>query len=216
MTNTYSLLVRDGVFDRVRRFPFFKDFSFSKTKSLPIQVDQLPYCGIYFVNELMLPEGDPGVGEIRFRTTVRIGISVIVINNYPDVGEARADQALYEIENGLFSDPTFYNNNNYKIESFIRGERTHIFGSVGHDNETPVVELQFDLSCYLGVIPFEPYIPDVFETLHIDARPLLNPHAPLIEVQWDIPINGGTSVSKDASKAKARRPAAASRRRPAA
>jgi len=161
MSNTYALLVRDGVYDRVRHFPFFKDFKFGKTKALPIQVDQLPYCGIYFMNELMLPEGDANVGEIRFHTSVRIGVSVIVINNYSDIGEAKADQALYEIENGLFSDPTFYNNNVYQIQAFTRGERTHVFGSVGHDNETPVVELQFDLTCDLGVIPFPQYIPDV-------------------------------------------------------
>jgi hypothetical protein len=215
--NTYGIQLRDNIFERVRRFPFFKDFHFSKTKSLPIQTDQLPYCGIYFINELMLPDGDANVGEIRFRTSVRIGFSIIVVNNYADVGEARADQGLYAIESGLFQDPSFYIN---KIQAFTRGERAHVFGSVGHDNETPVVELQFDLTCDLGVVPWPPIIHDVFETLHIDARPMLNEHAPLVEIQWDIPVptNGGNDVSQNTRKSKksGSNSAAASDRRAAA
>jgi hypothetical protein len=216
MTNTYAQLAFQGAFDRVRRMDFFRDFKFSQTKALPIQVDDLPHCGIYFINELQLPEGEAQTGEIRFHTSMRIGFSIMVINNYSEVGQKKADQGLWEIQNGLFSDPTFYNNDIYKIQSFTRGERMHVFGTIGQ-NETPVVELQWDLSIDLGVIPFEPFIPDVLETVHVDARPLLNPNAPLVEMQWDIVTandNGATHVRTNVRQAKQprKRPASPGRR----
>jgi hypothetical protein len=211
---SYSLLVRDGVYDRVRYLEFFRDFTFSKTKALPVQTSDVPYCGIYFLNELQLPDGEAQTGEIRFRVMTRIGISIMVMNNFPEAGEAKADQALWEIETRLYSDPTFYFNDAYKIQAFTRGERTHTFGTIGQSDE-PIVECQFDLTCDLGVIPWPPYLPDVLETVHVDARPLLNPNAPLIHMQWDIPVNdnGVRHVGKNARQAKPRKPPAAPGRR---
>jgi len=205
-TQTPAFLLCDDILYRVQHMAFFKDFNFARTKALPVQVDQIPYCGIYFINELMLPDGDANVGMIRFRTSVRVGFSVIVQNNYSEAAEKKLDQAMFEIMNGLYTDPTFYIK---KVQAFTRGERTHVYGTVGHDNETPVAELQFDLTCDLGVIDWPPVIKDVLETVHVDARPLLNPNAPLVHMEWDIPTNGGANVSANARQAKSRpRPAA--------
>lgn len=187
MTTSAALMVRDAIFDRVKTFAFFKNFTFSKTRAFQVQPDKLPFCGIYFVNELMIPDGDANVGEVRFRTSVRVGFSIIIQNNNADAAEATLDQALTALLGGLFSDTTLTAfSAEPKIQGFSHGERSHVFGAVGMDNETPVAELQFDLTVDLGVTDYAPYVPDDLETIHVTGRPSLDPDTPLVEREWDV------------------------------
>lgn len=186
MTQTPALIVRDAIYDRVKAMPFFAGFTFAKNKMLRVQPAELPYCGVYLINELLLPEGDPNAGDIRLRDSARYGFSVVVVDNEGEEGETTLDQAFAEITTGLLCDTTLTGFNNKLLQGITRGERMHVYGSVALDNETPVLELQFDMTADLGTAIFKPTIVDDFNTFHVDARPIQNPDAPVVEMQWNM------------------------------
>lgn len=167
MTASYPLLVRDGIMSRVKLIPYFATFSFSTNRALQIQPQMLPFCGVYFVQESSVPDGDANAGEPRFRTTVRIGFSVIVVNNDPDLAETALDTAMQALAGGLFSDPTLYNNAAFKIQGFASGTRTHAFGAASLENETPIAELKWELVCDLGTIVYPPLVVDDLDVIHV-------------------------------------------------
>lgn len=165
---SYPMLVRDGMFDRLKLMSFFAPFNFSTKKDVTIQPQSIPFCGVYFLQEFMAPDGDANAGEVRFRTSVRYGFSVIIQNNDPDQAEYTLDKAMQAIS-GLFSDPTLYNNKQFQIQAFSGGLRQHVYGHVGQDNQTPIAELRFELTCDLGVIEYPPFVEDVLEVIHLET-----------------------------------------------
>jgi hypothetical protein len=96
------------------------------------------------------------------------------------------------------------------MQGITRVERLPVFGSVALDNETPVLELQIDITVDLGVAIFKPVITDMLERVHVTARPIQNPDAPPVEMQWEIETTRRGNNGKDKSNAKSRRRAAAS------
>lgn len=189
---SYPLLVRDGILTRIQALSFFSAFNFSTNKSLQIQPATIPFCGIYLLQEMMAVDGDANAGEPRFRTLARIGISIIIQNNDATAAEHKLDMALQNVTSGLFSDPTFYNNDRFKIQGFTGGSRMHAFGSIGLDNETPIAELRFELTCDLGVIYYPPIIPDDLETIHVKtAYPSISKKdtSQQIEAEYDVEQN---------------------------
>ena len=190
--HSYPMLVRDGAMARIQAMPFFANFIFSSNKALQIQPQSIPFCGVYLLQELMTADGDSNAGEPRFRTLVRIGVSVIVQNNDPAAAEKKLDIAMQNINVGLFSDSTFYNNEFFKIQGFTGGSRQHVFGSVGLDNETPIAELRFELTCDLGIIYYPPYVPDDLEIIHVKtAYPSLEKKdtSQQVEIEYDVDQN---------------------------
>ena len=133
-----------------------------------VQPENVPFLGVYMVDETTTPDGDANVGEVRFHSVATIGISVIVQNNDASAASAKLDQAWGEIER-LFDDPTVYNwknvgkPNEVAIQSFDRGQRTHVYGDIGQENAIPIAELRYNLQCNLGVIDYEPTIVDDLE-----------------------------------------------------
>ena len=87
-TQSYSLVIRDGLFDAVSSDPFFANYTCRKTKMLRVQHELLPYLGVYIIDETMLPDGDANAGHIRFSHTLRIGFSAMVANNDQVLAEA--------------------------------------------------------------------------------------------------------------------------------
>ncbi len=168
-TRSYPILVRDGIMDRVRVLPYFAGFHFSTNKALQIQPQSLPFCGVYFIQEIGAVDGEAQVGEPRFRTSARYGFSVIILNNDPDAGDYKLDEAMQALAHGLFDDPTLYNNSVFKIQGYTSTSRQHIFGNTGQNNELPIAELRFELICDLGVITYPPQITDDFEILHVET-----------------------------------------------
>lgn len=167
---SYPMRLLDGTLTRLQAMPFFTTFNFSTNKGLIIQPSSIPFCGVYLLQEMMVPDGDANAGEPRFRTSARIGISVIIQNNDTVAAEDKLDSALQAISIGLFSDSTFYNNSSFKIQGFTNGSRQHVFGRVGTlDNETPVAELRFELIVDLGIIFYPPLVPDMLEVIHIET-----------------------------------------------
>jgi len=167
---SYPMLLLDGTLSRIKALPFFSTFNFSTYKGLIIQPASIPFCGVYLLQEMMLADGDSNTGEPRFKTLARIGISVIIQNNDVVAAEYMLDKAMQAISVGLFTDHTYYNNSLYKIQGFTSATRQHVFGRVGTlDNETPVAELRFELTCDLGIIYYEPLVPDVLEVIHLET-----------------------------------------------
>lgn len=199
MPASIAFQVRDGILDRIKLLPFFTGaptpFKFTSNKGLPIQPQHLPLCGVYFINENSTPDGDANAGEPRFRTSARYGFSVLVINNDPEAAEYTLDLAYQAIVGGLFSDSTLYNNSNFQIQSYDLGTRTHVFGNAQLEQETPFVELRWELVCNLGTIDYPPLVTDDLDLIRITtAFPLGGTEEeqaaiPQVRVDIDLPQN---------------------------
>jgi hypothetical protein len=163
---SYSMLVRDAILTRVKAMQFFSTFNFAGTPALQIQPVSLPYCGVYFIQETMGADGDNNAGVVRFKTMAKYGFSVIVQNNGSEAAQYQLDKAFDNIT-ALFSDHTLYDGFESKIQAFASGMRQHVFGAMGKDNETPVAEMRFELTCDLGVIEYPPYVPDDLDVIHV-------------------------------------------------
>jgi hypothetical protein len=169
---SYPYLVCQGALERLQKMPWFADFTFSDNKSVQIQPQDIPFCGVYFINEANTPDGDANVGEPRFRCMTTIGFSVIVQYDAASTVGKTLDIAYQAIIRGLLSDPTFYNNKEFKIQAFTRGMRQHVYGAIGKENEMPIAEMRFELTCDLGTITYEPFVPDILETVRITTKRL--------------------------------------------
>jgi len=158
-TQSYSLVIRDVFFDALGRDPFFECYKKRKTKMLTVQPDLLPFLGVYIMDETMLPDGDLNAGFYDFIHTLRIGFSVIIANNDQVVAESQIDAAFWRIMHVLWTDQYIINvidtynphlgsgnPDNVRIEGISRGVRRHVFGTAQFNNETPLAELQYDVS----------------------------------------------------------------------
>ena len=194
--SSYPILVRDGLMSRVKLLPFFvaATFKFTTNKAVPIQAESIPFCGVYLLQEFSAPDGDINAGEIRFRTSVKYGFSVIVQNNDPVEAENKLDLAYQALTIGLFSDPTLYNNSQFKIQGFIGGTRQHVFGHLSMNQESPIAELRWELMCDLGVIDYPPDVPDVLEVIHLETvypEQAKKDTTKQVKVEYDMDQNNG-------------------------
>jgi lipoprotein NlpI len=191
-TQSYSLVIRDAFYDTLaNREPFFANHFKRKTKMVPIMPEQVPFLGVYIIDETMTPDGDGNAGEVAFIHTLRIGFSVIVANNDQDAAEREIDTSFWRIMNRLWTDAHVMNvmntynpddgsmnGDNTRIESISRGVRRHQFGTNQLNNQTPLAELQYDVSCVYRTY----WPPVVYDDLNeIDVTTQLNANA--IEVQ---------------------------------
>ena len=179
-TRSYSLVLRDRFFDATLELPFFATgFQTRKNRQFPIQKEQLPVLGVYLIDENMVPDGDGHAGHIAFIHMVRIGFSVVIANNEPVAAETTLDRAFWALMNGLWRDPYLtsfidtYNPavgrgtpDNVRFESIERGLRRHQYGAVGQNNETPVAELQYDVTIKYRS-EFAPHIEDDLEEIDV-------------------------------------------------
>lgn len=172
MTQSYHLLIRDGLFDAVSADPFFADYTCRKSKMLRVQTELLPYLGVYLMLEDMGSDGDANTGDIRFSHTAHIGFSVMVANNDPVAAEAMADAGYCEIMQCLWTDQHLMNvlhsslPDSTIIESLPRGARRPVFGNPGLNNETPVVEMQYDVSVFFRT-SWDPVITDTLDEIDV-------------------------------------------------
>lgn len=168
--NSSAFLICQGIMARIQLMPMFAGFKFANTPALPVQPEDIPLCGVYLLKEDMGPDGDANHGEPRFIHTVAVGFSVWIQNNVPGAAEDKLDRAFMAIFKGLMSDSTLYNNDEWEIESFQRGSRTHHYGSVGSTNETPIAEVRFDLTFNFRTY-WPPVVVDAFKTMHVRIEP---------------------------------------------
>ena len=164
------MIVRDALLARASAMPAFKGFKFGTNKAEQIQPEQIPFLGIYFINEDLLADGDTNAGEPRFRSLAVYGFSIIVQNNDAAAAENTLDDAWVLLTSGLFTDPSLYLNRAAQIQGYQRGTRSHQFGSAGADNSIPIAECRFTLTIDLGVNDFPPIVPDVLSKVRLDTR----------------------------------------------
>jgi hypothetical protein len=159
LTHSYTHILRNVFFDALDGDPFFVNYTRRKNKMLTIQHELLPYLGVYLIDEPMIPDGDSNAGNIRFIHTPRIGFSVMIANNDQDECETQLDSIFRHIELRLWGDP--YINNvidtwnphtgsghlgNVRFEGIERGMRRYVWGNTALNNQTPVGELQYDIT----------------------------------------------------------------------
>ena len=178
-TQSFSLVIRDVFYDALSSDAFFASYTCRKNRMLSVQPQLLPYLGVYIIDETMLPDGDANAGCIRFSHTLRIGFSVMIANNDQVVAEQGVDAAWWRIMNRLWPDQYIMNllgtmnphtgtenPDNTRIEGITRGVRRHVFGAAGLNNETPLAELQYDVSIFYRT-DWPPIITDDLEEIDI-------------------------------------------------
>jgi hypothetical protein len=156
---SYTHLIRNVFFDALSSDSFFANYTVRKNRMLRVQHELMPYLGVYIIDEPMAPDGDANAGNIRFIHTPRIGFSIMLVNNDQDACEAALDAAYWRLFNRLWNDPyinnvfdtfnwiTGYQNpGNVRFESIERGMRRYVWGNTTINNQTPVGELQYDIT----------------------------------------------------------------------
>jgi hypothetical protein len=173
-TQSYSLVIRDVFFDAVARDPFFTNYTKRKTRMLVVPPPMLPHLAVYFLDENLAGDGDANATAIRFSHTLRIGFSVRVALNDDEAAERTIDAAYWKIMHILWEDPYlsnvidtynphlgFGNPDNTMFESVVGGKRRHQFGTNQANNETPLAELQYDVSVFYRTVwspgPFDDF-----------------------------------------------------------
>jgi hypothetical protein len=185
--HSYPILLRDAIMARVKAMPFFTGFTFTTNKALQIQPQSLPYCGVYFIQETSTPDGDANAGEVRFRTAVIIGFSVIILNNDAEAAELKLDTAMQTLAGNLLNDETLYNGDQVKVQGFVSGKRSHEFGNGTFDNKTPIAELRWELICDIGTITYPPVVLDDLEVIHVTTEyPYPPTGAPPVYSEYDM------------------------------
>ena len=184
-TQSYSLVIRDAFFDAVSADPFFAGYTCRKSRMLRVMPELLPYLGVYIMDETMPPDGDANAGDVRFSHTLRVGFSAMIANNDQVLAETRIDAAFWRIMHVLWPDPGIMNvllsslPDSVFIESISRGSRRHVFGSAGLNNETPIAELQYDVSVFYRS-DWPPVITDDLDM--IDVVTALKPGDPQADI----------------------------------
>src|SRR5215467_10944382 len=183
-TQSYSLVIRDVFFDAVADVPYFANFTKRRSKQLQVQPENIPYLGVYIVDEQMTPDGDANAGEITFIHSLRIGFSVIEQNNDPAVTEQKLDEAFWAIMGRLWPDQYIMNMldtrvypsgiyaspDNTRVEGVTRGVRRHMWGNSSLTNEMPIAELQYDVSVQYRT-NWPPVITDTLDTVYTEFVP---------------------------------------------
>jgi len=205
--NSCSFIIRDGILERLKQVPTFQSVArWGTTKMTRVQPKDIPFFGCYLIEEMMAPDGDPNHAQPRFVHTVRLGFSVFIQSNDDAIAERNLDSAHWTImrlleqmkwhrfpASGTFLDnPYTQEHNDVRIESIIRGARKHSFGNRAIDNETPVAELQMDLTI-VHRTEFPPIVKDDLRKIHVTvAYPW--PYDPNLEepftVEYDLLAQG--------------------------
>jgi hypothetical protein len=173
LVQSHSWYIREGILERLKTIPIFstvKTFARNRGKG-PIQNELLPFLACYFVDEPFGPDGDINAGEPGFQHRLKLGFSVILQSNNNDGLEQNLDMAHWAIMNYLtrqdwwrFPMPPPYPPT--MIEGVERGYRKHVFGNAGLNNETPIGELQMELT-FVHRTYFNPLVTDNFLNMHV-------------------------------------------------
>jgi hypothetical protein len=175
-TQSYSDVIRDALFAKTVALPFFQGFYARRSKQLPSQAQHIPYLGVFIIDEVMVPDGDPNCTMFMIHT-LRVGWQVVIRNNDPVQAELNIDAAFWSIMNGIWRDPKLMNflnsdmPDNTRIEAVVRGTRKHTFGAPAFNQEQPVAELQYDASVRYRAEYFAQVTDDLLD-IHVETVPM--------------------------------------------
>ncbi|HKD37114.1 MAG TPA: IPT/TIG domain-containing protein, partial [Pirellulales bacterium] len=129
----------------------------------------------------------PNATTIKFSHSLRIGFSAIIANSDPNTAEQKINEIWWHIMNRLWKDAvimnvldasnplrgtTPLNPDNIQIESLTRGTMRERFGASGLNNETPIAELQYDVTVFFRTY----WEPGPFDNLNtIDVKTGIEP-----------------------------------------
>jgi hypothetical protein len=167
--NSYAMIIRNELLERIKTFPIFAGVPrFGAAPMLAVQSEDIPYLGVYLVEEQLTPDGDANAGEPRFQSRTKFGFQYVVQNNDPDVAEDKLDLAYWAILTNFFEVQRwdYFANDTVWVESVERGSRSHHYGNAGKDNRTPYAELRADLVFKLRET-FPPPVTDDLKSIHI-------------------------------------------------
>jgi len=198
LTNSYTLLIRDGALARLKKLPFFTGFkTFRRSPMHVMQGDEMPLAAVFLLPEMMEPDGDANAGEPRFIHSAQFGFSIVIINNDDDTQENELDAAFWSIMNGLLTDASFLINCSpyptsqpIKIEGITRISRQHVYGTIGK-SETPIAELRMQMTITYRT-NWPPVVKDDLKVIHVKtAFPIEGDTASTLQVEteYDIPQN---------------------------
>lgn len=179
MTSAATRL-RDAVYDRVSTTQSFAKAS--KVGFPQLQSEQLPYCGVFISREVMTPDGDGNIGDLRFNSEVTIAL--LMVRGFAETADLDTliEGDVERIESALFCDPTFTQfGPDALFESVSRIDRRRAFQFQG---ETYTVELRIEITFAVRV-GFEPRIVDDYRGLDMTTRPSGFDNAPAIHTRID-------------------------------
>lgn len=174
---SYSFIIRNGILERLKTAPTFssvKKFAKNRGKG-PVQGQDLPFVACYFIEEFWGADGDINAGAPHFTHRVKLGFSVLIQDNNNEVAEQNLDVAHWAIMNYLtrqdwwhFKMPDPWPD--VEIEGIERGSRKFVFGNSSLNNETPVAELQMDMTLVHRTY-FPPTVTDDFLRMQLTVAP---------------------------------------------
>jgi hypothetical protein len=169
---SYSFYIREGFLARLKALPMFgKVAKWARTKFFIKQHDVFPFVGVYLMGDTIAADGDPNHGAPHYLNLMRLGFSVVIADNDPDVIDQMLDQAYWAIMNLMtiecwqkFAAPT-PGAPDIEIEAMTRGTRENWYGNAGLNNDSPVGELRCELTFTYRVI-LKPVVTDDFNLIH--------------------------------------------------
>ena len=169
-TQSYSWVLLDWIFSELSAEPFFANFKIMRiTSDLPTEAwSQVPFLGVYTIDEPLTPDGDYNMGNVRFTHDFTIGIQIILANNDGPKLQKDLDTAKWFVLKTLLRKDELTNRFDTDIpgavafNGFPRGRiQPARYGMSGAKNETPVGEQRLML-CFRFVTHWDPYgFPDL-------------------------------------------------------
>ena len=180
LTQSYSQVIHDIFLGATSRLPYFATgWTIRNNKQFPVQASQFPFLGVYEIGDDMGPHGDWNAGMVRFDHSLRIGWSVVVLNNDPVLAKRECDKAWWAIMNGIWRDQFVMNlmdtqayghpgntdnPDNVRVEGIKRGSKRYVWGNPSLANEQPILELQYEITAFFGT-DFPPEITDELDEI---------------------------------------------------
>jgi hypothetical protein len=151
-TQSYQWIIHNAIYDRLATSSFFSSFAVKRlAAALPVEAyTQIPFIGIFFVEDMGNNDGDVNAGDIRLLHNFTIGVQIVVKNNDPTAMLQMLDRAWWFALNQLLRDNTLMNRlhttmpDNVTIEGVPRLRLVpDRWGLAGLKNETPLGERIF-------------------------------------------------------------------------
>jgi hypothetical protein len=162
---TIATQLRDDIYQRLESLAGYE--ARRKTPVAQLQPNNLPCLSTFILGEQLQPDGDPNAGELKFVSTVTIGISVVRGFDDPATLSGDIDSDVDRIEDRLFTDPEFISfGPNALFESISSVNRRRLYPQNG---ETYFAELRLEIA-FVTRVAFEPSIPDQFEDVNVTGK----------------------------------------------